>query len=143
MKLKSLLFVSCLGLLTSVYADSNRHVHPQANTGPSVEKRAMMPGYCEIEVLNDGYDDIRVYGRFDDDTLLEPFDIYRMERPHYISLYYRDRDGLMRCHSGMRLDINTFSGWRLVARRAYVGETVYPFREYPFRDGRKAEVKAP
>ncbi|HHF7377507.1 hypothetical protein Lfee_0070 [Legionella feeleii] len=142
MKLKSLLFVSCLGLLTSVYADNNRHVHPQANAdaaeAKSVMKRAMMPGYCEIEVVNDGYDDIRVYGVFDDGTLLEPFNIYRYERPHYISLLYRDGDGVMRCHAGMRLDINTSSGWRLVARRAYVGETVYPFRF-----GRKAEVKAP
>lgn len=136
MKLKSLLLVSCLGLLTSVYADSNRHVHPQADAGTtgakSVAKRAMMPGYCDIEVVNDGYDDIRVYGVFDDGTLMEPFNIYRFERPHYISLFYHGE-----CHSGMRLDINTFGGWRLVARRSYVGETVYPFRF-----GRKAEVKA-
>lgn len=123
MKLKSLLFVCCFGLLSTAFAD-NRHVHPQANANAVVEskvapKPATAAGYCEIEIINRSYDDVRVYGIFDDGSAMAPFDIYRYETPHYIDLFYYGY-----CHAGMNLYIDTFSGYRVFAGYTPVYNTV-------------------
>ncbi|CEK11347.1 hypothetical protein [Legionella hackeliae] len=125
MKLKSLLFVCCLGLLTSAFAE-NRHFHPQANNptakaadAKSAAKSAKLPGYCEIEIINSSYDNVRVYGIFDDGTTLTPFNIYRYEGPHYVDLFYYGY-----CHAGMNLYIDTFSGYRIYSGYTYVNHTV-------------------
>jgi hypothetical protein len=113
MKIKSMLFVCCLGLLSSSFAD-NRHVHPQKNNlNTSVQaatKGALTPGFCEIEIINNSFDNVRVSGVFDDGDPILPFNMYSFEAPHYVDLFY---DGY--CHAGMTLYIDTFSGYRVYA----------------------------
>ena len=111
MKLKSLLFVICLSLFGQVFA-ANLHLNPKADVADkkSIAKESMYPGYCQIELINDSYTDVFVYGTFDDGSTID-FNIYRYEAPHYISLYY-----YFYCHSGMYLTIQSaygvvYSGW--------------------------------
>lgn len=111
MKLKSLLFVLCFSLFTQVFA-ANTHLHPKADaTGSqSIAKGATFPGYCQIEIINDSFSDVRVFGTFDDGSGIS-FDIYRYEMPHYISLFYYSY-----CHDGMYITIQNpysvlYSGW--------------------------------
>lgn len=110
MKLKSLLFVCCLGLMSYSFAD-NRHIHPKADTDKSTStslKNARYPGYCEIEIINSSFDDVTVYGTFDDGSNMLPFNIYSFEGPHYISLFYYSY-----CHRDMWLDIVTYNGYHV------------------------------
>lgn len=111
MKLKSFLFVVCFSLFTNVFA-ANMHLHPKADTADkkSVAKNLTYPGYCQIEIINDSFTDVNVFGTFDDGSTVN-FNIYRYESPHYISLYY-----YYYCHDGMYLTIQSpyytvYSGW--------------------------------
>lgn len=111
MKLKSMLFVLCFSLLANVFA-ANVHFNPkmQNEDKKTVEKGISYPGYCQIEIINDSFTDVRVYGTFDDGASLD-FSIYRYESPHYISLFYYGY-----CHSGMYITIQSpfytiYSGW--------------------------------
>ena len=107
MKIKSLLFVCCLSLMGSLHAE-NRHLHPKAdvnNANSTAAKNARMPGYCEIEVINSSFENVTVYGTFDDGSVMAPFNIYSYEAPHYISLYYYGY-----CHRDMYLDIIGYRG---------------------------------
>jgi hypothetical protein len=114
MKLKFLLFVFCFGFLGQAFT-ANKHLHPKAletdkNKKPAINSM-MYPGYCEIEIINNSYDDVRVYGSFDDSSPLDPFTIPYYDAPHYISLHYYGY-----CHSGMNLLIQSrwgtiYSGW--------------------------------
>lgn len=136
MKLKSLLFVCCLGLLSSAFAQ-NRHVHPQAKPADvkavAGAKNAMLPGYCEIEIINDSYDNLSVFGQFDDGSYLNSFNIYRFDAPHYVSLYYYGY-----CHAWMNLYIKTFSGYSVYAGYTPVNSTI---RVVPYLKNQiKAEV---
>ncbi|KTD16565.1 hypothetical protein [Legionella jordanis] len=137
MKLKSLLFVCCFGLLTSAFAD-NHHFHPQANKAEAnaaaakPTDKAKLPGYCEIEIINSSFDDVRVYGVFDDGTTLNPFSIYSYEAPHYIDLFYYGY-----CHAGMNLWIDTYSGYRVYAGYTYTNSTV---RIVPYLKQTKVEI---
>ncbi|AWN73692.1 hypothetical protein LEAN103870_13520 [Legionella anisa] len=114
MKLKSLLFALCFCLIGQVFA-ANAHLHPKATEADknhkSAGKSTMYPGYCEIEIINNSIDNVRVYGSFDDGAPLDPFTIFYYDAPHYISLYYYGY-----CHSGMNLLIQgpygtIYSGW--------------------------------
>ena len=67
--------------------------------------KGALPGYCEIEIVNDSMNDVRISGIFDDGTRLSPFNVYSFEAPHYISLHYYGY-----CHSGMTLFVRTFDG---------------------------------
>lgn len=109
MKIKSLILVCCLNLCSSVFAD-NKHMHPSIDSIKDRPITAEMkwPGYCEIEIINQSYDDVRVFGVFDDGTTMQPFNIYSYESPHYISLFYYGY-----CHAGMDLDIDSFGGYHL------------------------------
>ena len=114
MKLKSFLFVLCFSLFSNVFA-ANTHLHPKANAADnkSISKNSIYPGYCEIEVINDSFSDVRVFGTYEDGATVD-FSIYRYERPHYISLFYN-----FYCHSKMYLQIETpyytvYSGWTSV-----------------------------
>lgn len=111
MKLKSLLFVVCFSLFTNVFA-ANLHMHPKADSADkkSIEKGITYPGYCQIEIINDSFTDVRVFGTFDDGSMVD-FDIYRFESPHYISLFYN-----YYCHNSMYITIQSpyytlYSGW--------------------------------
>ncbi|WP_028387754.1 hypothetical protein [Legionella fairfieldensis] len=142
MKLKFLLFVCCLGLFSFASAD-NRHVHPKADikgntNNKSAAKGARWPGFCEIEIVNYSYDDVRVFGKFDDGTTLEPFVIYRYgyDTPQTISLYYYEY-----CHSGMNLYIDSInSGYRLYAGYTPVQQTIKILPMYAKKS--KVEVHA-
>jgi hypothetical protein len=101
-------------LFTNVFA-ANIHLHPKANTASkkSNSKSLTYPGPCELEIINDSFTDVNVYGLFDDYTSIS-FNIYRFESPHYISLYYGNYNPY--CHSGMYLTITSpyntvYNGW--------------------------------
>lgn len=134
MKLKSLLFVVLVCFFSSLFA-ANTHLHPKADAGEkkSTAKGMMYPGRCEVEIINDSYTDVYVYGTFDDNTYID-FSIYRYEAPHYISLFYYGY-----CHSGMYLDIRSpygivYSGWTSVDSTVHI----VPY----LKKGAKAEVSA-
>jgi hypothetical protein len=121
MKIKSLLFVCCLSLMGSLYAE-NRHIHPKAdvnNAKSATAKNARFPGYCQIEIINSSFDNVTVYGTFDDGTSMAPFNIYSYESPHYISLFYYNY-----CHRDMYLDIVTFSGYHVYSGYTRTESTV-------------------
>ena len=125
MKLKSLVFGFCFSLCASVFA-GNQHAHPEANNNQAPAKEVNLPGNCEIEIINNSYQDVRVNGRFDDGVPMIPFNVYSFESPHYISLYYYGY-----CHSGMDLYIDTFSGYNIYAGWTKVRTTL---RIVPFLD---------
>ncbi|HEL8434913.1 TPA: hypothetical protein U0D71_000105, partial [Legionella pneumophila] len=81
MKLKSLLFVVCFSLFSNVFA-ANLHLHPKADNADkkSIQKSVTYPGYCQIEIINQSFTDVRVFGTFDDGTTID-FNIYRYESP--------------------------------------------------------------
>lgn len=129
MKFKSLVFVCCLGLLSSAFAGNSRHVHPQTNSNDgqkqaqSLKKGAQLPGYCEIEIVNQSGHDIKVYGVFDDRVPLAPFQIYAYEAPHYIDLFYNGY-----CHAGMDLYIDSWDWplwYRIYSSWTPVGTSIY------------------
>jgi hypothetical protein len=105
------LFVLFFSLFANVFA-ANTHLHPKADAADkkSISKNLAYPGFCQIEIINDSYNDVNVLGTFDDGTSIN-FNVYRYENPHYISLFYYSY-----CHSGMYLSIaspygNVYSGW--------------------------------
>lgn len=111
MKLKSFLALVCFSLFTNVYA-ANLHLNPKADNEDkqSIQKGITYPGFCQIEIINQSFTDVRVFGTFDDGSVVD-FDIYRFESPHYISLFYN-----FFCHSGMYITIQSpyytiYSGW--------------------------------
>lgn len=132
MKLKSLLFVVCLGLFSNLFA-ANVHLNPKAEAADRKSIAKMLyPGYCQIEVINNSFTDVYVSGRFDDGSMID-FSIYRYESPHYISLFY-----YFYCHSGMDLTIQTpygivYSQWTSVDSTVQI----VPF----LKKGVKVEVK--
>jgi len=105
MKLKALLTVACLGLVSAGYA-ADFHVHAGAEkAAKSNQQGATSPGYCQIEIINDTFDDLNVYGRFDDNSALIPFVMKYRSAAQYVSLYYAGY-----CHQGMDFYIETTSG---------------------------------
>lgn len=135
MKLKSLILGLCVSLCSTVFA-ANQHLHPQANTTENkpAEKSVSWAGYCEIEIINNSFEDVRVYGVFDDGVALQPFNVYSFESPHYISLFYYGY-----CHAGMDIYIDTFSGYHLYAGYTERRSTI---RIVPYLANQvKAEVK--
>lgn len=110
MRFKSIAMGCMLALGSSAYAD-NQHVHPQDNTTANTAVpmlKAKYAGYCEIEIINQSFDDVRVNGTFDDGAPLAPFTIYSYEAPHYINLFYYGY-----CHYGMNLYIDSYYGYNL------------------------------
>lgn len=118
--LAALFFSFSLPVFAAVPFDEAHHAYPQVE---ALEKKQdgqlKWPGYCEIEVINDSYTDVRVYGTFDDGAPLSPFNIYTYEYPHYISLYYYGY-----CHSGMNLYIETWLGYPVYSGYTYVNTTL-------------------
>ena len=111
MKLKSFLFLLLFCLLTNVFA-ANLHTHPKMDGADkqSIARNSFLPGYCQIEIINDSDTDLKVFGTYDDGSTIN-FYIYRYEYPHYISLFY-----YLYCHAQMYLTIESpyytvYSGW--------------------------------
>jgi len=134
MKLKSLIFGLCVSLCSSAFAVDQTPLAQANNANErTVLKKASYPGYCEIEVINNSFDDIRVYGVYDDGATMIPFNMYSFESPYYISLYYYGY-----CHAGMNLYIDTFSGYHIYAGYTQKGTTI---RVVPYLANQlKAEV---
>ena len=112
MKLLSVALGCCLSY--SAFA-ANQHSHVQSKSAANVP----WTFGCEIEIVNRSYDDVTVFGVFDDGSPLAPFNIYSFEAPHYISLYYNGY-----CHDGMELDIDSFSGAHIYGNYVRVGSTI-------------------
>ena len=109
MKFITVVLACILGASTPIFA-ANQHLHPKSNdasfaTSPT---SVAFPGYCEIEIVNRSFDDVRVYGVFDDGLSMDPFNVYSFESPHYISLFYYGY-----CHDGMDLYMDSFSGYTI------------------------------
>lgn len=139
MKLKSLFFLVCMSLFSTGFA-ANAHQHPQvAQQGDQGEKKPTQeglqyPAYCEIEIINDSYSNVTVYGTFDDGVSLVPFNVYSFESPHYISLWYYGY-----CHAGMDIRIRTFLGYTVYAGYTPTHTTIHLV---PYLTNQvKAEVK--
>ncbi len=120
MKFKTLLFGLCIGLSSSLFANTV-HLHPQANNtdNQSAAKAPTYAGYCDIEIINNSFYDVRVFGVFDDGSSLYPFNVYSWGAPETISLYYYGY-----CHSGMDLYINTLDGGYVYSGYTERGKTI-------------------
>lgn len=115
MKLNSLLLVLFLSLFGQQVFASQVYTRSQANHAEKIKqaKCVAYPGYCEIEIINDSYSNVSVYGTLDNGSIVD-FNVFRYDEPHYISLYYYSY-----CHRGMYLTIQdrygiVYSGWTRV-----------------------------
>ena len=126
MRLKSLLFVGLFALVASANAE-NRHV-PDNTTRTEVKtavKKVKMPGYCEIEIVNCGYETLIASGRVDNNAVVLPFVIgayswlWGCER-HIIDLY---DTWYGYCPGGMRLFITSDYG-PVYDRYVYAGTRI-------------------
>jgi hypothetical protein len=129
MKLKAVLFLMCLGLLTHAMA-ANLYFHPRAT---QKDRNQFFPNPdCYIELINDSYEDVNVYGIFDDGISVN-FSMYSFDAPYHIDLFY---DSF--CHSHMYLNIETYTG------TIYSGwtEVNTSFHIVPYMHTLKAEVRA-
>lgn len=111
MKLKSLLFLVCVSLFSNVFA-ANLHMNPKADAEDkkSITKNLTYPGFCQIEIINNSFTDVTVFGTYDDYSTIA-FDIYSFDSPHYVSLFYN-----LYCHSQMYITVQSpyytlYSGW--------------------------------
>lgn len=106
MKLFAAILSSVLFFSPSSFA-TNHHFHANDKLEEKPKSSAItFPGYCEIEIVNRSFDNVRVYGVFDDGLSMDPFNVYSFELPHYIPLFYYGY-----CHDGMDLYIDSFSGY--------------------------------
>lgn len=137
MSIKKAILGSLLAFVSIANAD-NVHQYPESNTVANTAKtteamKPKYPGYCQIEIINNSFSDVRVSGIFDDGTPLYPFTVYSFESPHYISLYYYGY-----CHAGMTLYIDNYYGYNIYSGYTLTDSTV---RIYPFlKNQAKAEV---
>lgn len=134
MKLKSLWFLVCFSLFSNVFA-ANLHMNPKADAEDkkTLTKNLTFPGYCQIEIRNNSYTDVTVFGQYDDYSTIA-FDIYRFDSPHYISLFYNGS-----CHAGMNITVQSpyytlYSGW--TSTNSII--SIYPY----LKNQAKAEVSA-
>lgn len=125
MKLKTLMLCVAMVLSSFAYTAATRHTHKlpaEAKAQSETSKKMMMPGYCEIEIINRSFEPVHVSGTFIDGDWLDPFDIYPFESPHYISLQYWG------CQNGMYLTISNFNGYIIYSGFTPVYQTItlYP-----------------
>lgn len=139
MKLKSLLVFCCLVLVSSVFAANRYTVHPHTgnkNThASSVAKRATLPAFCEIEIINSIREPVVILG-VSENSYLSPLTLYPNEIA-YIDLYDYDYDY---CHDGMNLNVDTYNGYNIYHSYTRVHSTL---RIVNYMNKQiKAEVKA-
>lgn len=96
--------------------------HQRDNSRPptAAHDKVSIFGGCYIEVINDSFSNVTVYGRYDDGIPLIPFDVYSYEYSHLIDMFY---DGY--CHSGMYLSIVTFSGYAIFSGYVFTGSSLH------------------
>jgi hypothetical protein len=104
---------------------SSHHRYPGTkestqSLSPSVKEGK--PGFysCDVEVVNDSFSNITVYGRYDDGVPLIPFNVYSYEYSHYVDLFYNGY-----CHSGVYLSVVTFSGYAIFSGYVFAGSTLH------------------
>lgn len=125
MKLKSLLFVCLVALFSSANAET-RHVPANANssaTAKTVVKKAKMPGYCEVEILNYSRDDLSVWGRLSNNAEVS-FYISRFRNfpeSHIIDMYDYYYGG---CPLWIDLSIITTNGYPVYHEITYPGSVI-------------------
>jgi len=120
MKKTIFIFLCGLGLLSPVFADvAHEHLHDKANETISGGQKALISGTCEIEIINNSFDDINIYGRFEDGTYLTPFIIKHWGVPQTVSLFYYGS-----CHLGMDFYIETVAGTYKYNGFTPVGKTI-------------------
>lgn len=116
MRLKVWLAGFCLQVCSLSFA-TNVLFHPEAS---EAEREPAKWGWdCEIKIINNSFDDIRVYGVYDNGFQMMPFYIYSFEPPYHISLFYYGY-----CHYGMNLYIESYSGWPIYSGYTPVGRTI-------------------
>jgi hypothetical protein len=103
-------------------AKANIHLYPMTTvTAASAEQnKPFVFGTCDIEIINDSFSNVTVYGRYDDGIPLVPFSVYSYEYSHYIDLFYNGY-----CHSGMYLSIVTFTGYTIFSGYVFTGSTLH------------------
>lgn len=89
---KTLMCLCCIGLMSQAIAVTH-------------EQSKNYPGVCDIEIINESSENIKVYGRFDDGSYLTPFIMEYLSEPRYVSLFYYGM-----CHHGMDFYIETIQG---------------------------------
>ncbi len=114
MKIKTMIFIASLALFSSAFAN-NHYFHPKAT---SAEKMTLAPRYCEIEIVNESYNDVLVEGIFDDGSRLAPYIAYS-GYSSYINLYAYGF-----CHAGMDLRIRSYSNYLIYAGYTEVYSTL-------------------
>lgn len=131
MKFKSLLFVLCFSLVSSVFANASVKLdYSNRIKDKSVEKSATnkvkRAGYCEIEVINYSETGLNAWGRTANGGFLHPTYIpsgstLNIDLTDY-DFAYED------CPYGMNLNIETTRGALIYSKFTYTGETitVYP-----------------
>lgn len=119
MKLKSLMVSLCLSACSMAFA-GEQPLNAQGNgAGPlAASKNLSAPGYCEVELINQSYDNVTVYGTYEDGVSMKPFNMYRYDTYH-IPLYY-----YYSCHSSIYLDIVTFNGAHIYSSWTRTGQIV-------------------
>lgn len=117
--------LSCLLSMPGFAASTNTHTYPGEKHAKAAESalksdKNISFGGCEVEIINDSFSNVTVYGRYDDGIPLVPFNVYSYEFSHYIDLYYNGY-----CHSGIYLSIVTFSGSTIFSAWVYTGSTLH------------------
>lgn len=132
MKLKSLFLLGSLALGSSAFAAT--HIsHPlMTEADKTASARTMAPDYCEVELVNNSYETVRIFGVFDDGSPLTPVDLPRFSAPIYVDLFYNGY-----CHQGMNIYIFSLNGVNLYSAFTPVHTTV---SVYPFLKGLKVDV---
>jgi hypothetical protein len=138
MKLKAIVLGLCVGVIGSGQA-ATVHTHPKANVSANstTPHKNRMPGYCQIEIINNSYAPVRVHEQFDDGAT-DSFVIYPYEVPHIIDLF---DDYYGYCHQSMHLLIKStvYPYYTLYSGVTRVGNTV---RIVPtLGKGQKVEVQ--
>lgn len=101
--------MACSLVIAATAVSAAPNAHGSLHKGESVEAPAdarLKRGY-DIEVVNDSYDDLRVYAQYEDGCWIEPFNIYRYEYPHTIDTYHNGY------FNNMRVTIDTFRNYRV------------------------------
>ena len=119
MKLKMLILGLCINFCSSVFA-SAPYLNPHANNldNQSTAKSVSAAGDCDIEIINNSFDDVRVYGVYDDGVGVS-YNVYSWGSPQRIPLYYYGY-----CHSGMDLYISAFNGAPIYSGYTERGTTI-------------------
>ena len=86
---KILILIFSFGLLNFAFADNYHGYEASNNTEvKSIDKKASLASGCEIEIINYRSQYLTVTGHLDNGLLLDAFNIYPNDAPHYIGLGY-------------------------------------------------------